>query len=174
MHIFYKCFSHLIELKIGAKEFIKMVTIGILKKEDVVHVLHQVEFLLTELHGKPYTVDTSVVLPVIEEALDNGRYIALAAIEGKNKIVGILTLGEAVAVYADGRFGIIHELYVSPKFRSKGIGKYLIEKAKDVCRKRAWKRLEVGTPQYPEWSRTKDFYLRDGFIETGPRLRWMS
>jgi len=86
-------------------------------KSDAVHVLHLIEHLLTELADKPYTVDASVVLPIVQEAIDNGRYTVILAREADDKIVGVLTLGEVTAVYAGGRFGIIHELYVSPGLR---------------------------------------------------------
>jgi hypothetical protein len=57
--------------------------------------------------------------------------------------------------------------------RSNGLGNHLIEKAKKIAIDMGWKRLEVGAPPYPEWERTKSFYLK-GFVEIGPRLKWIA
>jgi GNAT superfamily N-acetyltransferase len=76
-----------------------------------------------------------------------------------------------MAIYAGGRFGEITELYVSPAHRSKGIAPILITAATSIGRQKGWKRLEVGAPDQPAWSRTLSFYLREGFEEVGPRLR---
>jgi len=85
--------------------------------------------------------------------------------------VGVLMLNECAAIYAGGLFGEITELYVEPAVRSRGVGPALIQAAFAFARARNWKRLEVGAPPQPEWARTRQFYLREGFIEVGPRLR---
>jgi GNAT superfamily N-acetyltransferase len=88
--------------------------------------------------------------------------------------VGVLMLNECAAIYAGGIFGEITELYVEPACRSRGIGPALTEAAFAFARARRWKRLEVGAPPQPQWARTRQFYLREGFIEVGPRLRWLA
>lgn len=80
-------------------------------------------------------------------------------------------LNECAAIYAGGVFGEISELYVAPELRSRGIAGALIQEAIDLARTRKWNRLEVGAPNQPEWKRTFDFYVREGFNEVGPRLR---
>lgn len=85
--------------------------------------------------------------------------------------VGVLMLNECAAIYAGGLFGEITELYVEPALRSRGVAPRLIEAAFALARQRRWKRLEVGAPPQPAWCRTRQFYLREGFIEVGPRLR---
>ncbi|HUW82432.1 MAG TPA: GNAT family N-acetyltransferase [Phycisphaerae bacterium] len=142
--------------------------------KDAVQVVQKVEQLLTELGGKPYSLDWSGLVPVIQAAIGDGRYTVLVARDDDAEIVGVLTLGEVVAAYAGGRFGVIHELHVSPQCRSAGIGNSLLKEAKIICRQRGWVRLEVGAPPYPKWSRTKDFYVRAGFAEIGPRLKWIA
>jgi len=56
--------------------------------------------------------------------------------------------------------------------RSRGVGAALLERAKQKSVERRWGRLEVGAPRQPQWSRTSDFYQREGFQLIGPRLRW--
>ena len=34
-------------------------------------------------------------------------------------------------------------------------------------------RVEVGAPDVPRWQRTVNFYLKEGFVEVGPRLKYL-
>jgi GNAT superfamily N-acetyltransferase len=85
--------------------------------------------------------------------------------------VGVLMLNTCAAVYAGGVFGEISELYVMPERRSRGVAALLLEAGAALGRSRGWQRLEVGAPIQPAWSKTLAFYVREGFEETGPRLR---
>ncbi len=85
--------------------------------------------------------------------------------------VGVIVLNECAAIYANGLFGEITELYVAPEFRSKGIAPQLIQAARDHGHVRGWTCLEVGAPPLPQWQRTLDFYLNSGFETVGPRLK---
>jgi GNAT superfamily N-acetyltransferase len=96
---------------------------------------------------------------------------ALLAEDANGEALGVLTLHECAAIYAGGRFGEISELYVAPAARSERVGPALIDEAVRFGRTRRWRRLEVGAPKLPKWSRSRAFYLRYGFLETGPRLR---
>jgi GNAT superfamily N-acetyltransferase len=137
-------------------------------------IVHKVAELIEELGGKPFVYSEAEILCFIDDAMDKGIYMAFLAINETEEVVGILTLGESCAVYAGGKFGVIHEFYISPERRSQGIGKLLLEKAKQKGLDLNWNRLEVGAPPFPVWARTKDFYLREGFQEIGPRLKWLA
>ena len=100
--------------------------------------------------------------------LADGTYTVLLAYAGV-AIVGVLTLTEHHALYAEGAFGIIPELYVSPAFRSNRVGATLLAEAKQVARSRGWTRLEVTTPPLPPFDRTLAFYERQGFSISGGR-----
>jgi GNAT superfamily N-acetyltransferase len=100
----------------------------------------------------------------------NDRFTVFAAYDGTTP-VGILTLAENFALYANGSYGIINELYIVPDHRSAGVGKMLIEAAKSYGRERRWKRIDVTAPPGEEWQRTVGFYEREGFVFTGPKLR---
>lgn len=78
---------------------------------------------------------------------------------------------EACAIYAGGFFGVISELYVEPGYRSAGVAKFLVAAELEIAGKNNWTCLEVGAPAQPKWDRSRKFYLRDGFVEIGPRLR---
>lgn len=100
--------------------------------------------------------------------LEDGRYTVLLARDGDD-VAGLLTLSECRALYAEGRFGIIPELYVRPDRRSQGVGGRLVEEAKRVARSNGWARLEVTTPPLPQFDRSLAFYERQGFAVSGGR-----
>ena len=97
-------------------------------------------------------------------------WVWLAELDGRP--VGLIALNECVAIYAQGRFGEISELYVDPEQRSAGVGAALVGKAKSFAAEMGWSRLEVGAPDRANWGRTIAFYEREGFAEIGPRLRY--
>jgi len=100
--------------------------------------------------------------------LTEGSYTVLLAQEDA-AAVAFLTLTEARALYAEGAFGTIPELYVRPAFRSSRVGTTLLAEAKQVARSRGWTRLEVTTPPLPQFDRTLTFYERQGFSISGGR-----
>ena len=98
-------------------------------------------------------------------------YWAFVAEASDDGAVGVITLNECTAIYAEGRFGTIAELYIAPAYRSQGVGALLLDRAMAFAKSRGWSRIEVGAPDQPRWSRTVDFYRRQGFVEVGPRLK---
>ncbi len=98
-----------------------------------------------------------------------GVFALLALSEGPP--LGVVVLNECAAIYAGGEFGEITELYVRPEARSLGVAARLVEAAIVEATRHGWHRIEVGAPPQPEWARTMQFYLRNGFEEVGPRLR---
>ncbi|MBP8155162.1 MAG: GNAT family N-acetyltransferase, partial [Nitrospira sp.] len=90
------------------------------------------------------------------------------------KVAGFLALSESRALYAEGTFGSIPELYVRPAFRSCNVGTGLVAEAKNLSRARGWTRLEVTTPPLPQFDRTLAFYERQGFSISGGRKMKLS
>ena len=136
-------------------------------------VLHNVLNLLAELREDPSeeaSVDKSKV--VRDWLMNRDRHRVYVALDN-DRIVGILTLQECFAIYANGSYGVINELYVVPDYRSKGVGKTLVDKAAAVARMKGWRRLDVTAPAGDKWQRTVNFYLREGFVHTGPKLKLM-
>lgn len=100
--------------------------------------------------------------------LTDGIYTVLLARDGEATL-GFLALVESRALYAEGSFGMIPELYVRPAFRSRQVGAMLMAEAKWLARSRGWTRLEVTTPPLPQFERTLAFYEREGFGISGGR-----
>jgi GNAT superfamily N-acetyltransferase len=135
-------------------------------------VLRLVGDLLRELSDDPAEfegLDLQAVTPTLATA--GSQFLAFLALDPDKNAVGVLTLTEAIAVYAGGRYGIISELYVAPALRGTKVGRELLEAAKAYGRSRGWRRLDVTAPPEARWQRTVAFYKRNGFVFTGPKLR---
>jgi GNAT superfamily N-acetyltransferase len=99
------------------------------------------------------------------------RFNAFVARNENGSILGILTLVETFAIYANGNYGVINEMYISPEYRSAGIGALLIDAAKELGRKKGWARIDVTAPESERWERSRRFYEKQGFAFTGPKLK---
>ncbi len=133
--------------------------------EDAEILLKFSNELFSEL-GHPFS---GGILPL--ELLESGAYTALLALDDDGQVCGILSLNEGAAIYAGGRFGVIREFYVLEQQRSRGVGRSLLQAARQIAVSRGWKRLEVTPPHRDHWRRTYAFYMREGFVEIGPRLK---
>ena len=101
--------------------------------------------------------------------IDREKYFVFVAQSENAGPVGFIALYESHALYAEGAFGTIPELFVRPEFRSQDLGLRLVEQAKTFGSSRGWKRLEVTTPPLPQFDKTLTFYGREGFAITGGR-----
>jgi GNAT superfamily N-acetyltransferase len=135
---------------------------------DTPVVARLVDALLIELSGAPSRYEERLATANRVLALD-GVYAFLGF--EQNRPIGVMTICESAAIYADGKFGVITELYVVPEHRSAGVAKILIDAGAALGREQGWGRIEVGAPHQPEWARTLKFYLDAGFVEVGPRLK---
>jgi GNAT superfamily N-acetyltransferase len=132
-----------------------------------------VEKLLVELEPESaHEVNSEAIKETARNLVgDDGPIWAFAAYADDGKPVGVITLHQCAALYTDGIFGEISEIYVEPEYRSAKVGQALIEQAISFGKEKSWKRLEVGAPDQPRWARSVKFYLDMNFVETGPRLK---
>ena len=106
--------------------------------------------------------------------IEQGRYFVLIARDGGGAESGFVAVYECYALYAEGRFGTMPELYVRPEHRSQGVGRLLIEGVKAYGLEQGWSRIEVMTPPLPQFDRTLAFYQREGFaVSGGHKLRML-
>lgn len=128
--------------------------------------------LLTEIvnaaQDQAFHFDLSATVDRLMDFIRQERYFVFVACDGA-ALIGFVTLCESHALYAEGAFGTIPELYVRPGFRSRGVGLDLVERAKAFGRSRKWTRLEVTTPPLPQFDQTLSFYQREGFAISGGR-----
>ncbi len=115
-----------------------------------------------------HTPDAEEIADIFAEIDEDDSHSTLLALNEDDDIVGILTIVECLSISAGGKYGVLNELYVVPEYRSEGVGKMLVDEAKDLAETRDWKRIEVTTPG-DEFSKTLHFYEREGFYKIGPR-----
>lgn len=146
-----------------------MITFKIADEADT----HAVSALLAALFEEVGHTPTADEIAEIFLQIDSDDFHStLLALDEDGDPVGILTLVESLALYAGGRIGVINELYVAPDYRSEGVGKMLLDEAKDLAETRGWVRLEVTTPG-EDYAKTLRFYEREGFMPIGPRYKCM-
>lgn len=116
-----------------------------------------------------FNFDLSETTDRLKDFLNREKYFVFIARDNGEKPAGFIALYESYALYAEGAFGTIPELYVRPEFRSNELGLRLVSHAKDFGASRGWSRLEVTTPPLPQFDRTLAFYEREGFSITGGR-----
>jgi GNAT superfamily N-acetyltransferase len=148
------------------------ITIRKAEARDLPVVFDLVERLLRELGEEGDELGALDVEGVRRLWLAQGeRTFALLAESPSGRPAGVATLVEAFAVYANGFYGMINEMYVVPEYRSAGVGARLIAEAAAEGRRRGWRRLDVTAPESERWLRTRRFYENQGFVFTGPKLK---
>jgi GNAT superfamily N-acetyltransferase len=102
--------------------------------------------------------------------VNEGKYWVFIAeeIDSTTKI-GFVSLYESYALYSEGAYGTMPELYVRPDWRSKSLGKLLLDEVRIFSMHKKWHRVEVTTPSLPEFDRILNFYQNNGFEITGGR-----
>lgn len=105
----------------------------------------------------------------LQDFLTREKYFVFVARSGSGDPAGFIALYESHALYAEGAFGTIPELYVRPVYRTNRLGLRLVSQAKSFGASRGWTRLEVTTPPLPQFDRTLAFYEREGFAISGGR-----
>ena len=130
-------------------------------------LLHEI---MASIGTKAFSVDREETEARARSWIEDGTYIVLLARDGAQpEPLGFLALYECYALYAEGSFGTIPELFVRPAYRSSGVGATLISEAQGVGQARGWSRIEVTTPPLPQFDRTLAFYQQQGFSISGGR-----
>jgi GNAT superfamily N-acetyltransferase len=125
--------------------------------------------IMTAIDSKVFSFDRGGTETRLRTWLGQGTYRVFLASGSSDEVMGFLALYESYALYAEGAFGTIPELYVRPAFRSQGVGARLLTEARQFATSRQWRRLEVTTPPLPQFERTLAFYERHGFSVSGGR-----
>ncbi|WP_259780925.1 GNAT family N-acetyltransferase [Aestuariispira ectoiniformans] len=129
--------------------------------------------LLQELYRGESPVSDEEVYETCHQLFDDEdpRFSALLGFDENRRPLAVMTITEAVALFAKGRYGLITEFFVDPVHRSRGVGEKMISHASEMGRRRGWSCLELNTPGGDEGTRAVNFYLREGFRNIGPTLK---
>lgn len=140
--------------------------------EDAHEVAVMVGELLAEIMNaigvQAFNFDLAETASRLGDFLERDKYFVFV-LRRNGVAAGFIALYESYALYAEGAFGTIPELYVRPEFRKNGWGDRLVSRAKAFGTARGWTRLEVTTPPLPQFDRTLAFYQREGFAISGGR-----
>ncbi len=142
-------------------------------RDDVAPVAAAIEQLLVELGGeRPARAELEAAT---RELIEDPRAGALFVAETGGEIVGVLATSWQHALHVPGRYGTVQDLWVDPSWRSRAIGRDLLEALFALARERGIPRIEVGLPQdgFAAIEATRSFYLANGFAPLGPRMRWL-
>jgi GNAT superfamily N-acetyltransferase len=138
---------------------------------------HEIAVMVGELLGEimnaiglqAFNFDLEETTERLKDFLTREKYFVFVARTEGGNAVGFVALYESHALYAEGTFGTIPELYVRPEYRSNRVGFRLLSQARSFGTLRGWKRLEVTTPPLPQFEKTLAFYEREGFAVAGGR-----
>lgn len=126
--------------------------------------------IMDAINEKAFNYDPYSTEERARDLIERGVYWVLVAKDAlSDKLVGFVSLYESYALYSEGAYGTIPELYVRKAYRSTGVGEKLIQEAMRFGKGRGWRRLEVTTPPLPQFDRTLNFYQSNGFQITGGR-----
>jgi len=105
-----------------------------------------------------------------KELIESEKYwVFMAKDKSSGEYIGFVSIYESYALYSEGAYGTIPELYVSPEWRSNAVGSKLLKSVMEFAVKKDWRRLEVTTPPLPEFTRTLKFYESNNFKISGGR-----
>ncbi len=139
--------------------------------DDIAAAAAGIGALLQELGGEgPSAAELETATRVLVENPELG---ALLVAEADGEIVGVLAASWQHAVHVPGRYGVVQDLWVSLEWRSRAIGRDLLDALATLARERGVARLEVGLPQdsFAAIEATRAFYLANDFAPLGPRMR---
>jgi len=144
---------------------------GVADADEITTLTGELLHEIMQLVGIPaFQFDPAATRKRLRDYLQQEKYVVFIARSPADAgMLGLISLCEAYALYAEGSYGIIPEFYVRPDRRSGGLGRELLDAAKSYGRERGWQRLEVTTPPLPQFDRTLSFYTREGFSITGGR-----
>jgi GNAT superfamily N-acetyltransferase len=131
--------------------------------------------IMDTIGEKAFNYDQHETEQRAKELIESEKYwVFMAKEESSGEYIGFVSLYESYALYSEGAYGTIPELYVASEWRSNNVGSKLLKSAIDFAVKKSWHRLEVTTPPLPEFNRTLKFYEQNKFKISGGRKLMVS
>ncbi len=142
------------------------------KVTDKSEITKYIGLLYSELFDKQAVPSKKDFENIFSQMKDPNNNHDAYCLKKDNETVAFFTLSESFSIFAHGNYGIINELWVNGKFRSKGIGRVVIQEIIKIGAERNWKRIDVSAPTDEKWERTFNFYKKNGFTFTGKKLKF--
>lgn len=138
---------------------------------DKDEICHFIRLLYTELFDQEAVPTEEVFDNIFSQLNEPGNKHDAFCLKENDETIAFFILGESFSIFAQGKYGIINELWVNENFRSRGVGKIVIEKILEIGAQRNWHRIDVSAPADEKWDRTFNFYQKNGFTFTGRKLK---
>ena len=143
----------------------------LVKITDTSEIKQYIGLLYSELFNEEAVPSNEVFNHLFSQMNDTNNSHEAYCLKENNETIAFFTLAESFSIFAHGKYGIINELWVAKQFRSKGIGKAVIQEILKIGTDKKWKRIDVSAPADEKWNRTFDFYQKNGFVFTGRKLK---
>jgi len=124
--------------------------------------------IMDKIDVKAFNFDQEQTQQRAYDLISKDLYFAFIA-KKDNKAIAFVSMYESYALYSEGAYGTIPELFVDEEYRCENIGKQLLDKVREFAKSRQWKRVEVTTPPLPQFDRTLKFYENNEFEISGGR-----
>jgi len=126
--------------------------------------------IMNRINARVFQRNQQETEATLRDLVAGNRYWVFVARNTSSRAnIGFASVYEGRALYTQGAFGVIPELYVRPDWRCSQVGKMLLDRVCRLAREKGWRRIEVTTPPLPEFDRTLSFYCSNGFEITGGR-----
>jgi len=127
--------------------------------------------LLGELGGVPPAEEA--MRASARALLDDPAAGAVLVAEAEGALVGMLAASWQTAIHAPGRYALIQDLWVHPRWRGRAIGRALLDGLFALTAELGMACVEVGLPRerFAGLAATRAFYGANGFAELGVRMR---
>ena len=89
-----------------------------------------------------------------------------------NEIVTLATLTESRAIFSNGKYGVLDEIYTEPKCRTMNGELNFKDEIKEFAVGKGWGRIDVASPT-DAWYRTVRFYRNQEFRLTVPKFKYI-
>ena len=103
------------------------------------------------------------------EVLANHQSIVLLAESAEGQVIGLLTLSHRPQLRLAGTILFLDEFAVSEEMRGMGVGRELLQEARNIAVELKAKRIELHTNRARE-SYVRSFYIKNGFSEANSAL----
>ncbi|MDO3384583.1 GNAT family N-acetyltransferase [Gilvimarinus sp. SDUM040013] len=133
-------------------------------------VVELTEEVTQQSRNAKFTLNHNSTLAKCRALIAQDLYHAVVA-KDNAEYIGLASFAESYALYAGGKIGIIQEFYISPPWRSQGIGARLMDQIKAIGQSRDWACIELCTPPLPGLDSSRAFYQRQGLKPVGGRKR---
>jgi GNAT superfamily N-acetyltransferase len=142
------------------------------EERDRTGVRMAIERLLSELIGATWAATSFDATYDLVLANPEQGGIVIASVD--DKIVGLLTFSQTIALRTGGSYLTIQELWVDASRRGSHVGEHLVAGLKELATARGISDIEVGlpSPKFSGLERTERFYSRQDFNMVGPRYRF--